>query len=56
VLLVAQGGFERLVRAVSRPALRGAPPEFAVLTPEMQAELVAQCAAQQIDILGPPID
>lgn len=55
MLVVNHGGFEGLVRAMARPALHDGPPEHAVPTPEMQQVLAAVCAAQRIDLLGPPI-
>lgn len=54
-LIVTRGGFEAMVRAASRPAAAPGLPEQVAPTPEMQAELAAHCAAQGIDLLGPPI-
>lgn len=55
-LTITRGGFESVVRAGSRPAAAAGRPPFAVPTPAMQAALAACCAAQGIDLLGPPIE
>lgn len=55
LLIVTQGGFERMVRAGSRPAETDGLPEPADPTPAMLAQLSAVCAAQNIELLGPPI-
>ena len=56
VLTVTRGGFERMVRSVSRPAEHAHLPPAAVPTPEMHAILAARCLDQGIELLGPPID
>lgn len=53
---ITRGGFEAMVRKASRPAQGAGLPPAAAPTPEMQAMLGALCAAEQIDLLGPPID
>lgn len=50
------GGFERMVRSVSRPCDGLRLPEPEPMTPEMQAMLGAACEAERISLLGPPID
>ena len=54
-LTITRGGFEGLVRSAARPATADALPEPMEPTPEMQADLAAKCAAQKIELLGPPI-
>ncbi len=56
LLTITRGGFEAMVRAASRPAPAVVLPEPTVPTFEMQANLAARCAAQRIELLGPPID
>ena len=53
--VVCRGGFERMVRQVSRPALADAPPRPAEPTPADIAALAAACTRQNIEILGPPL-
>ena len=55
VLTVSRGGFETMVRNASRPAETDAPPPTEEPTPEMQAALATFCAAEGIELLGPPI-
>ena len=55
VLTISRGGFETMIRTISRPAATPELPEPSVLTPDMQAYCAAQCAAQRIELLGPPI-
>lgn len=51
------GDFETLVRATSRPAEReGLPAPAGPPTPEQQAVLAAACAANGIELVGPPLD
>jgi mannose-6-phosphate isomerase-like protein (cupin superfamily) len=56
VLTLTRGGFETMVRRVSRPASSVTLPEQLAPTPEMQAFLATACAENGIDLLGPPID
>ena len=55
ILTVTRGGFERMVRSVSRPAEAPVPPPPTQPTPELRAILTARCADQRIELLGPPI-
>lgn len=49
------GGFERMVRRMSRPCDGVRLPEAAPVTEEMQARLGEACEAERITLLGPPI-
>jgi hypothetical protein len=53
--VTARGDFERLVRAMSRPAERDALPVVPPPTPEQVSALEAACRANGIDVLGPPL-
>ena len=55
-LTITRGGFETVFREASRPATAAGRPTFAAPTAAEQAELAARCAAQRIDLLGPPIE
>lgn len=55
-LTVTRGqDFETMVRAAGRPALSDGLPDPVQPTPDMIAGLVQLCAANRIDIIGPPI-
>ncbi|HYG89908.1 MAG TPA: cupin domain-containing protein [Azospirillum sp.] len=56
LLTITRGGFERLVRTLSRPAQRsGLPDPSGPPTPE-QAEALAQaCREHGIELVGPPL-
>jgi len=56
VLTITCGGFEDMLRAASRPAEHEGLPEQAPPTPEQQSALARLCAANGIELLGPPID
>lgn len=56
MLVITRGGFEAVVRAVSRPAAVAGLPEQVAPSQEVQAELTRQCALRKIDIVGPPIN
>lgn len=56
VLIVSTGGFEAMVRACSVVAPLMELPEPQAPTPEMQDHLARVCAANGIELLGPPID
>lgn len=56
VLTVTRGGFEDMLRAASRPAEHGGLPEQVPPTPAMQEALARICAANGIDLIGPPIE
>ena len=56
MLVVTRGGFEDVVRTIGRPPEHDGVPDHAEPSPEVVAALVAVCAANDIDILGPPID
>jgi hypothetical protein len=47
--------FETMLRQASRPAQQADLPEAAAPTPEMIDTLVKICAANKIDIIGPPL-
>jgi quercetin dioxygenase-like cupin family protein len=47
--------FETMIRQASRPALRPGLPEAATPTPDLIDRLVKICAANKIDIIGPPL-
>jgi mannose-6-phosphate isomerase-like protein (cupin superfamily) len=51
----ARGDFERLVRAMGRPAERDGLPVSLPPTPEQISALEAACRANGIDVLGPPL-
>lgn len=55
-LTITRGGFERMVRSASRPAESAGLPPMQTPTPEMQRRLAELCAAQNIELLGPPLD
>ena len=55
LLTISRGGFEAAVRAASRPAEADALPAPVVPTPAMQASLGAICAANGIELVGPPM-
>lgn len=55
-ITITRGGFERMVRAVSRPAGNAGVPPAAEVTPALQAMLAETCAAHGISIIGPPLD
>jgi quercetin dioxygenase-like cupin family protein len=52
LVTTSNGDFERLVRAVSRPAERAELPEP---SPPPMAELEAACREQGIELVGPPL-
>lgn len=54
-LTITRGGFERMVRAVSRPATAAVLPEQAELDEAAKRRLFEQCAAAGIDLIGPPL-
>ena len=56
ILAIARANFEAMVLSVARPAAAVTLPDPVVPTAECQAQLAAACAAQGIEILGPPID
>ena len=57
LLIVSNGGFEAMLRAASQVASSVSLPERQQdPTPEMQAKLAEICAANGIQLLGPPID
>ena len=56
MLVITRGAFERMVTGAARPALRAGPPDLVIPTPEQQEDLFNRCAAEQIDLVGPPID
>ena len=56
MLTVTRGGFEDMLRAASRPAGHAGLSDQLPPTPEMQAALARICAANGIDLVGPPID
>jgi mannose-6-phosphate isomerase-like protein (cupin superfamily) len=53
--IVTGDGFEKLVRAVGRPATAHALPQPVAPTPDMMAALSQAAARSHIDILGPPM-
>jgi len=54
--LTRGGGFERFVRAMSRPAEReGLPPHAGLPSPEAVAQLVQMAAGYGINFVGPPL-
>jgi quercetin dioxygenase-like cupin family protein len=56
ILTITRGGFEDLVRAVSRPASApGLPAMDEPPSPELQALLARRGSENGIDLLGPPI-
>jgi hypothetical protein len=54
-LTVTRGGFEAMLRAASRPAEHGGLPEQLPPTVEQQDQLFHLCAANGIELVGPPI-
>ena len=52
---ITGGGFEAMVRAMSRPAGGASLPDFAVPSPALQQALAAACAAEDIELVGPPL-
>ena len=56
MLTITRGGFEAMVRSMSRPATGAVLPEPVEPSVELQARLVAACAANGIEVLGPPIE
>ena len=56
VLTITRGGFEDMLRAASRPAEHDGLPDQLPPTSEMQEALGRICAANGIDLIGPPID
>jgi len=56
VMTITRGSdFETMVRAAARPAMFTDLPAPSAPTPEMIAQLGALCAANNIDIVGPPL-
>lgn len=56
LVVTSHGDFERLVRAVCRPADRpGLPERAGPPTPEEVGRLSAAALAEQIEIIGPPL-
>lgn len=55
VAMTTGGGFEGLVRRLGRAPAHAGLPEFAVPTPEMQAELAKAAEENGISIVGPPL-
>jgi len=55
LLTITRGGFEATVRTASRPAEADGLPDPVEPTPEMQASLGVICAANGIELLGPPM-
>jgi quercetin dioxygenase-like cupin family protein len=55
MLTITRGGFEDMVRAVAQPAGSDDLPEMTAPSPALQDALTAACAANGIDLLGPPI-
>lgn len=55
LLTISRGGFEAMVRTASRPAETEALPAPIEPTPAMQASLGAICAANGIELVGPPL-
>jgi quercetin dioxygenase-like cupin family protein len=54
--VTCRGDFERMVRALGRPAERdGLPAPAGAPTPEQVAKLAEVCAAHGVDIVGPPL-
>jgi quercetin dioxygenase-like cupin family protein len=54
--VTCRGDFERLVRALSRPAERdGLPPAAGAPTPEQAAALAAACLEHDVELVGPPL-
>lgn len=56
VLTVTRGGFEAMLRQAARPADHGGLPDDLPPTVEQQQALAAMCAANGIDLIGPPIE
>lgn len=54
-LTITRGGFEAMVRAVSRPALQPTLPVAMEPTPELLTRLADACAAASIELIGPPL-
>lgn len=55
LLTISRGGFEAAVRAASRPAETDGLPVPVEPTPAMQANLGSICAANGIELVGPPM-
>lgn len=55
LLTITRGGFENTVRAASRPAAARRLPEPIEPTQEMQSALGSICAANGIELVGPPM-
>jgi mannose-6-phosphate isomerase-like protein (cupin superfamily) len=55
LLTITRGGFESTVRSASRPALARRLPEPIEPTLEMQNALGSICAANRIELVGPPL-
>lgn len=55
LLTISRGGFETAVRTASRPAETNGLPVPSEPTPVMQASLGSICAANGIELLGPPM-
>lgn len=56
-LTITTGGFEAMVRSVSRPVEAGFRParQATPPSPEMQAALAAACVVNGIELIGPPL-
>lgn len=54
-MTVTLGGFEAMVRSASRPAAADGLPPMVEPDAAMQRMLAELCAAQQIELIGPPI-
>lgn len=55
MVTITRGGFEDMLRTACRPADNDGLPENLPATPAMQAALTTICAANGIDLIGPPI-
>ena len=56
LVVTRHGDFERMVRALSRPAVNAALPEPAgPPTPDQFEALAAACRASRIELVGPPL-
>jgi quercetin dioxygenase-like cupin family protein len=51
-----KGDFERLVRALARPAERDELPPPVIPTPQMVEKLKEVCMAHRIELVGPPLE
>jgi quercetin dioxygenase-like cupin family protein len=54
-LTITDGGFEDMVREVSRPAANDGLPEQTVPTPAQQQMLAAACSRNGLELLGAPL-